>query len=291
VNDLRLIIQQTAPLLDEAEANRRDVFARVKASAGADLVAFPELALSGYALRSRFRRTAGPAGEHPLPGLAAGDPPVALSHPERGHDELVYNAGVILEGSRVLARHRKVYLPTYGPFEEGRFFAPGREPPPVVRLPCGWRVGLLVCEDFWHPALLYLLALQGAELILVLSAAVGRGDPGGDSAGNPDSTHPLFASARTWELLARTAAVQYGLFVALVNRVGVEEGLTFAGGSFVVAPGGEILDRAPQGEAVSLPVRLARLALRKGRTPFSHLRDEDPAYLLRALQRLTSAAG
>jgi predicted amidohydrolase len=171
-----------------------------------------------------------------------------------------------------------VYLPTYGMFDEGRYFAPGREPPPVIRLPSGWRVGVMVCEDFWHPSLAYLLALQAADVILVLAAAPGRGEPGDPRA--------LFASTEPWLLLARAAAVQYGVYVVIANRVGVEGGITFAGESLVVSPTGEVLASAPQGEPWTLNVTLTRGVLRRSRTPFSHLRDEDPSFLRRALESL-----
>ena len=160
--------------------------------------------------------------------------------------------------------------------------APARGYPAVVTLPSGWRVGLLVCEDFWHPALLYLLAMKGADLILVMAAAVGRGDPAGAS---PEAG-PLFSSPATWTLLSRAAALQYGVFLVLANRAGVEEGLTFAGESLVVSPLGGILARAPQAEPWTLDVTLSRLELRRSRSPYAHLRDDDPAYLLRALQGL-----
>ncbi len=287
MNELFLVIHQTAPLLGEVEANARDVRRRAQSAAGVDLVAFPELALTGYSLRTRVQRLARPLEETLSLGLPAGLPPLAFSVPERGRDQLVYNTAVLLHGTRILARHRKVYLPTYGPFDEGRYFARGREAPGVVTLPCGWRVGLLVCEDFWHPALLYLLAAQGTDLILVLSAAIGRGDPGE----GPDTPGPLFSSTRSWELLARAAALQYGVFLALANRAGVEEGLTFAGGSLVVAPDGEVLARAPQGEPAVLEARLSPGALRQARTPFAHLRDEDPGFLQRALSRMVKEGG
>ena len=209
---------------------------------------------------------------------------MALGLPERGGDELVYNTALIQYGNRILAKHRKVYLPTYGLFDEARFFGRGRDAPPVVTLPSGWRVGLLICEDFWHPSLLYLLAMQGAELVLVLSAAPGRGKP--DAPLDDEAPPRLFSSPDTWTLLARTAAIQYGFYLVLANRGGVEEGLTFAGGSTVVDPEGRILAEAPHGDAARLEVCLSRQALRGARTPYAHLRDEDPEYLSRALADL-----
>jgi len=288
--EIRLLVHQTAPVLGEVDVNERDIRKRAEESRTADLVLFPELSLTGYSLKSRVQRVAMSLDEGPPMALPVDTPPLALGLAERGRDELVYNTAVLQHQNQLLARHRKVYLPTYGLFDEARYFGRGREAPPVADLPSGWRVGLLVCEDFWHPALLYLLAIQGADLILVLSAAPGRGDPTGPS-GKGEYSEPLFASPATWSLLARTAAIQYGVFLALANRAGVEGGLSFAGGSMVVDPTGEILATAPQGKTGTIEVALTRRALRGARTPYAHLRDEDPAYLARTLTRLLETEG
>lgn len=286
---IRVVIHQTAPLLGEIGANEGDMRRRVVSSAGADLLVFPELALTGYSLRTRAQALAVPMDGPPPLTLPVDTPPLAYGTVERGRDQLVYNTALVQHGSRILGKHRKVYLPTYGIFDEARYFARGRKIPPVIELPSGWRVGLLVCEDFWHPGLLYLVAMQGADAILVLSAAPGRGEPADTRERmNEDS---LFSSPETWSMLARTAAVQYGVYLVLANRSGVEEGLTFAGGSLVAAPSGEILVRAPQGEAASLEVQFSVNSLRRARTPFAHLRDEDPLFMARGLEMLMEEGG
>ncbi len=284
MNDLELCIHQIAPLLGEVRLNEEEMHRRILGTADADLVVFPELALTGYGLRSRVADVAvSLQGDSPY-RLPPDAPPVALGLAERGRDELIYNTAVLLHGKRILGLHRKVYLPTYGMFEEGRFFARGRHPPPVVALPSGWRIGLLVCEDFWHPALLYLLAIQGADVALVLAAAAGRGDPGSGQAA-------LFSSPRRWSLLAQAAALQYGMYVVIANRAGVEGGVTFAGESLVVGPTGDVVARAPQARAAVLSASLRHSEVRRSRAPFAHLRDEDPSYLRRALEHLESDPG
>lgn len=282
--EIRLVLHQTAPLLGEMEANEADLRRRVTESRGADLLVFPELAITGYSLRNRVQRLAVHLGEEAPLLLPVDSPPLAFGLPERGRDELVYNTALIQHRGRILGRHRKVYLPTYGIFDEARYFSRGRAAPPVVELPSGWRVALLVCEDFWHPGLLYLAAMRGADAILVLSAAPGRGQP--DRDGGSRETPARFSSPDRWILLARAAAVQYGVYLVLANRAGVEEGLSFAGGSVVVEPSGDILREAPQGIPATLDLELSRDALRGARTPSSHLRDEDPHYMARALQAI-----
>jgi len=275
---LRVSVRQTAPALADPTANRRRVEADV-ASSDADLVVFPELDLTGYTLGHRAREM-GVALDGPPPlTLPEGGPLVVLGLVERGEDHLTYNAALAARGSRIVATHRKVYLPTYGTFDEGRIFAPGRRSVRPFEAAPGWCGGMLVCEDFWHPALAYLLALQRMDVLLVLAAAPGRGVP-------PEAGGATFASTARWELIARTTALLHGVYVVLCNRVGVEEGVTFAGGSLVVGPDGDVLARAREAEEDRLDVTLERDRVARARQPWAHLRDEDPAVTLHTLERI-----
>ncbi|HEX9107068.1 MAG TPA: nitrilase-related carbon-nitrogen hydrolase, partial [Longimicrobiales bacterium] len=227
---MRLALLQLAPALRDPAANAARIAAAAHAAAGggaaADLLLTPELSLTGYDLGDDAALLAAPVTPGSLadfaPGLAqVGDVVVGL--PERGDDGVIYNTAAHLRGGRVLFRHRKRYLPTYGMFDEMRWFGRGQ------RLDAydagdGWRIGILVCEDFWHPALAYLLAVRGINLLLVCAAAPGRGA----LAAQGDA---FFSSTAVWERMARTTAQLYGIYVALANRVGVEGATTFAGGS------------------------------------------------------------
>ncbi|GMV08119.1 MAG: carbon-nitrogen hydrolase [Gemmatimonadota bacterium] len=278
LDELRVSLRQIAPVLADADANRRRVEEEV-AAADADLVVFPELSLTGYTLGHRARELAVPLDGPPPLALPEEGPLAVVGLVERGEDHLTYNAALAARGSRIVATHRKVYLPTYGTFDEGRVFAPGRRSVRPFEAAPGWCVGVIVCEDFWHPALSYLLALQGMDVLVVLAAAPGRGIPGeGDGA--------VFASTGRWELIARTTALLHGVYVGLCNRVGVEEGVTFAGGSLVVAPDGEVLARAPEAEEARLDVTLERDRIARARQPYAHLRDEDAAVALHTLERI-----
>src|SRR5690606_20164253 len=112
-----------------------------------------------------------------------------------------FNTAAVLHAGRVHFRHRKLYLPTYGMFDEGRWFGRGTTLD-VWTAPNGWRIGLLVCEDFWHPGLIYALASRGIDALLVQAAGPGRGVWDG-------SAHGRFASADAWERIARTTAQLY----------------------------------------------------------------------------------
>jgi predicted amidohydrolase len=121
--------------------------------------------------------------------------------------------------------------------------------------------------------------VQEIDLLLVLSAAPGRGATEAPEGGL------AFTSSEPWIQMARTTALQYGIYLILCNRAGVEGDLTFAGGSMIVGPDGKILAAAPQGETARLAFRLEPEGIREARDPFSHLRDEDPARLRDELDR------
>ncbi len=138
------------------------------------------------------------------------------------------------DGYRPIHVHRKMFLPTYGVFEEARFADPGRE---VAAFNSRFgRMGLLVCEEMWHSLPPTILALDGAELILVVSASPARDFPKG--LGRSENL------AR-WDALAQGAAMEHGVFVAVCQLVGSEGGKVFLGGSLVVGPDGSILARGP----------------------------------------------
>jgi predicted amidohydrolase len=277
---LRLRIEQFATRLADPEANLERV-RLAQQDAGrdrVDLLVTPELSLTGYDLRDRSHTLALPPEHTSFPALSGG-PDVILGVVERGDDFIPYNAALHLRDGRVLHRHRKLYLPTYGMFDEGRYFGRG------ARVSCydaggEWRVGLLVCEDLWHPSLTYLLAMGGANLIIVQAAAGGRGVwSGGEGGGR-------FASWGAWESLARAAAVAYGLYLVVANRVGVEGPLVFAGGSLIVGPDGSVLARGDDLSEDRPTVDLSLEAVKHARQPYAHLRDEDPRLVAREIERL-----
>lgn len=273
---LRLAIDQFAPQLRAPADN----LARIAASAGdADLVLTPELSLTGYDVGDAAHRLALPLHlDEPLPhGACDTSAALVLGLIERDGDGRPYNTAALVHHGRVRFRHRKLYLPTYGMFDEARFFARGDEIRPVDI--DGWRAGILVCEDFWHPGVVYALAAAGIEMLLVQAAGPGRGVWEG---GPHDDT---FASTSAWERIARTTAQLYGIYVALANRTGVEGAVTFAGGSLIVGPDGEVLARAGD-DAVRLEAELRRGDLQSARRPYSHARDDDPRLVRRALDRL-----
>jgi predicted amidohydrolase len=276
---LRLALAQLAPALGDLEANVRLhlELAREAASAGARLVVFPELSLTGYRLQDMVSEVAlrldrsGPL--RPLFELSRRVAMVVgLVEESEGHR--YYNSAVYLDGGRVRHVHRKVHLPTYGMFEEGRYFAAG-DSLAAFRSRAG-RMGMLICEDLWHPASALLLAQDGADVLLVPSngptqAVGGAGGPRNDE---------------TWRDLAKVTAQMQTVFVVLVNRVGVEDGINFFGDSMVIDPLGGVVARARDGRENLVVCDLDRATLRRARTFFPLLRDERLPVLHREMGRL-----
>jgi predicted amidohydrolase len=245
----------------------------------ADLIVFPELGLTGYLLQDLNAEVAMRADDERLAGLArlAAKASVVVSFVEESDDHRLFISAALLEGGEVRHVHRKVFLPTYGLFDERRFFAAGSRVEAVdSRL--GLRLGISICEDFWHLAVPQLLALDGAQVLINVASSPGRDLANGDGTG--------LGTAASWRTLLRTYAGLTTSYVIFVNRVGVDESVTFWGGSSVIGPDGAIAFEAPQHEEGLFFVTLDPQALRRERIALPILRDERPEVVLRQLERV-----
>jgi predicted amidohydrolase len=187
-----------------------------------------------------------------------------------------HNSAVFLEGGRIRHVHRKLYLPTYGMFDEGRDFAAGDR---LQAFPTRFgRMGMLICEDLWHPSTALVLAQDGADYLLVLSNSPTEGI----------DRHRGLLGHRTWTDLARVTAQLQTQYLAWVNRVGFEDGVNFGGGSCVIDPFGETLAEGPLLREDLVVTDLPRATLRRARTFYPLLRDERLPLLAREIDRLLS---
>jgi predicted amidohydrolase len=277
---MRAALAQIAPLLGNLEGNlqmhRKMIQSAIRS--GCDLVVFPELSLTGYLLQDLVPEIAlHPDKDSRLRELLKLSRRIAIAVGlvEESEDHRFYNTALFLAQGRILHRHRKVYLPTYGMFDEAREFSPG-EGFSAFSTPLG-RFGILICEDAWHPSSAYLLARDGADYLLVLSSGPSRGVGSG---------RELF-STTSWSDLCRVTARFQTVFVAYVNRVGVEDGMHFSGASFLADPFGEVTHRARELQETLLLTTLSRTRLRRARTQFPLLRDERPDLVLKELGRIT----
>src|SRR5262249_2390796 len=153
---------------------------------------------------------------------------------EEGEGHHFYNAAFYAEAGRLVHVHRKVYLPTYGLFEEQRYFSAGKRFRAFGSARWG-RVGLLICEDLWHLSALTIMQAEEVDVLVCVINSPARGVDG-----------PKIGTAETYELLARTFSQLLGALVIVVNRVGFEDGLCFFGSSMAVGPDGRIITQAPQ---------------------------------------------
>jgi predicted amidohydrolase len=278
---LTLALAQINTRLGDVAANLEkhlDIIEQARRS-GAELVVFPELSLTGYALQDLAPAVAlRPNVEDPLfrPLLQASrDIDITVGFVEEDSRHRFYIAGAYLSRGEVLHVHHKVYLPTYGLFDEGRFFAWGD----AVRAfdTRFGRMGLLICEDFWHASPPYLLWLDGADVLLLTSASPGRGL----------TEEPRLESARWVEHINQAYASLFTSFVVHSNRVGYEDGLNFWGGSTVFDPNGALSAQAPYHEESLTLAELDLDQLHRTRARLPLLRDERTALVLREMQRLT----
>jgi predicted amidohydrolase len=281
---MRIALAQIAPRLGKVKENvemHLDVLGKARRSK-TDLIVFPELGLTGYTLKDLVEEVALDPGSDPLfrkivdrtRGLSAVVGFVEERPSEKG---IFFNSAAFIADRRVLHVHRKVYLPTNGMFEEAKFFAPGRDFR-TFSAPFG-RVGLLICRDFLHYGASYVLYSSGADMIVCISAAPGRGVEGGDA----------FATSRMWELMGEAVSYFSTAFVLYANRVGLEDGVTFAGGSFIYAPGGRLAGQAAYLDPDLLVRRVDLAAVRDARKKWLFKRDEKPEVILRSLEMAVRA--
>lgn len=277
---LNLALAQIETKLGDVEANLAKHLDYIeKAKAGkADLLVFPELSLTGYVLQDLVASVAHTPNE---------DDPVfqPLLHASRDLDLVVgfvdedsrhrfFIASAYLSGGKLIHVHHKVYLPTYGLFDEGRFFAWG-DSIRAFETRFG-RVGMLICEDFWHASPPYLLWLDGADIMLFSSASPGRGL----------NDKEKLESARWVERVNKAYASMFTTYVAHANRVGYEDGLHFWGGATVFDPNGEELSRGPYNEEALTFTQIDLNQLRRARARLPLLRDERTGLVQKELDRI-----
>ena len=249
----------------------------------ADLVVFPELSLTGYVLQDLATTVAhravpeDPVFRRLLDASRAVD--VVVGFVEVDIRNRFFISCAYLSEGKTLHVHRKVYLPTYGLFDEGRFFAWGDA---IAAFDTRFgRVGILICEDFWHVSPPYLLWLDGADVFIFTSSSPGRGI----------SAQPQLETAEWVEAINRAYAAIFTSFVIHSNRVGYEDGLHFWGGSTVHNPDGTLLSKAPYSEEALAfcDINLNQLQHSRARLPL--LRDERTELVQRELGRILSRGG
>src|SRR6476659_5534229 len=278
---VRVALAQIAPALGQFDANlaRHHELIREARSKGADLVVFPELGLTGYQLQDLAAEVSIRLDDPRLADLAAAtkDLSVIVSFVEESADHRLFIAAALLEDGEIRHVHRKLFLPTYGLFDERRFFAHG-DILRAVPSRLGVGMGIAICEDFWHLTVPQILALDGAQILVNVSSSPGRDLAATNEVG--------LGTATSWRNLMRTYAQLTTTFVVFCNRVGIDESISFWGGSEVIGPGGEGVFSAPLFDEGLFFADVDLADVRRERISLPLLRDERPELQVRELQRI-----
>ena len=253
-------------------------YVRKAKAKGANLIVFPELSLTGYSIRDLNWDAALrlPAKDilADLLRLSKGIS-ITIGGVEESPEYALFNSAFLLEKGNGASVHRKVYPPTYGMFEELRYFSPGKQ----VRAfdSAVGRLGVLICEDLWHLPLPYVLAEDGAQVIIALAASptrlTGKIKPSAIAEVNTEH-HKTYA-----RLLSS--------YIVFCNRVGFEDGVNFWGGSEIIDPNGNVLVQAKLFEEDLILARVNDAEVRRARRLSRHFLDDDERLVIGELRRIT----
>jgi NAD+ synthase (glutamine-hydrolysing) len=275
---IRLALAQMSPVLGDLDRNMSLHLEQIAAAReqNADLIVFPELSLTGYFVRDMVPELALQSGRPEIRRLieAAGPCALAAGFIEESPRHRFFNAAFYAEGGQIVHVHRKVYLPTYGLFDEQRYFASGERIEAFDTVRFG-RVGILVCEDLWHLSAAAILQAEEVDMLICMANSPARGVDG-----------PKIRTAEIYEQVCGAYAHLLGAVVVLVNRVGFEDGLCFWGGSMAIGPDGRIIGQAPMLDAALTTVGFDPAELRRQRLQTPLARDERLLLTIEELHRI-----
>jgi len=235
VNTLKIALAQISCKRADKVGNieKMKAYAEKANKEGAKLVIFPELSLTDYLVRDLIYELAepipGPSVEKMTEIAKENQVYIVFGMPEVSQraESVIYNTAVLVGPEGYIGKYRKMHLPTHSVFEEKRYFRQGYETP-VFETKIG-RIGLMICYDVFFPEVSRALRLNGAQLIVCISAS-------------PAVRRKFF------EILTAARAIENNVFLAYVNLVGIEEGLQFWGGSRIIGPNGSIIVKAKYDE-------------------------------------------
>jgi len=269
---MKLAIGQINPTLGNVEKNKEKMITYIEKAIkdGAELIVFPELALTGYLLEELTYDVAGiPSEFYELSKKIS----ILFGGIEEDSRHYYHNAAFYLEDGELQHTHRKVYLPTYGLFDEGRYIKPGDK---VEAFDTKFgRFGILICEDAWHLSNPYLLNTDGADYVFTLVNSPSRGLQKEVSSPN-----------KTWEDMMSTYSKLLTTFYIFAHRVGYEDGVNFFGRSRVYSPNGSVLGEAHDFDEELLVVELDKRDLRRTRVDTPLMRDAKPRLVKQILGKI-----
>ncbi len=267
---MKISLAQIYPTLGDLKKNYQLVEDKIKEAIALkqQLIVFPELALTGYFLKDQVvdLAPAVPAYLEKIKKLSK-EIDILIGAIEESADHQFYNAAFYFAQGNLLHRHRKIYLPTYGMFDEKRYFSEGKQ---LRAFDTSYgRVAVLICEDAWHLSSAYLAALDGAQILYVISSS------------------PLREGVdQYWQELNQIFAAKFNMITVYCNRVGVEDGVTFWGGSEAYNADGSLIGRADLLKQADLQLDIDLNKIRESRVISPLIREERKDLVLKELERI-----
>jgi predicted amidohydrolase len=279
---VRVALAQIDSVLGDTDKNLRKAIQNVVEAKrrGADLIVFPELSLSGYALEELDDDVAIEAQSEIISSLAeaAGEMAVVVGFCEEGQRFQNYNSAAYLEGGVLRHLHRKLYLPNYRIYEERKHYNPGQSMRAFdTRL---GRMAMLICNDAWQTFLPFIAVQDGAQVLIIPA----------DSGSYP--SYPELLDTRSyWRGITRFYARMLESYVIFVNRVGRQDNLDFWGYSHVVDPWGTVVAEAPLHEEALITADIDLSNVRRRRREVPLVKEARLALLAREVNRLAEEGG
>lgn len=301
---MKVAVYQTNPVLLDLKANLEDVISKIHQGKekGAQLIAFPELALTGYFVGKKYHKVALRMDSREIKQLVSATKGTAaiVGFIEESRSMNFYNAALVAVDGEALFAYRKLNLPNYGVFEERKYFSHGKQIP-VFRLN-DFTIAVLICNDLWHPSLPYLGVCQKADVFVTIFSS-SEGAMGTE-----------FSNIESWGIVNTFYSRVFGIYNICANRVGEEEweekrsvlaaetsqmisaddpdqlpqeqSFNFWGGSEIINPFGQHIAKAALHEEDEIFAEISKDLLRRKKILLPYLRDDDPYFTYRELQRI-----
>ncbi len=241
----------------------------------AAIVVFPELSLTGYSIKDLNWDLAVRARPHKMFSellQLSKKITILAGGVEEGENFGIYNSVFLFEDGKIHSAHRKVYPPTYGMFEEMRYFGQGQD---VRTFPSKHgKLGILICEDMWHISLPYILAHDGADILIGMAASPTR------VSGSQEELTTATVNHEQHRVYARLL----GSYIVWSNRVGYEDGVNFWGGSHIVDPSGNTIAKAKYFEEDMILADITPNEIRRARRFSRHFVDDSAEFTIQQLK-------
>jgi len=306
---MKVTVYQTYPVLFDVETNLNDIVAKIHQGRdeGAQLIVFPELAMTGYFVGQRYPEVALRLDSKEIQELvwATKGTAAVVGFVEESPAMNFYNSALVAANGELVYAYRKLNLPNYGVFEERKLFSPGKRVP-VFKLN-DFTVAVFICNDLWHPSVPYLGVVQKADIFVTIFNS-SQGSMGKE-----------FSNIESWEVINKFYSRVFGIYNICANRVGEEawkesvsmqavetaticteeegprkpqkETFNFWGGSEIINPFGQQIAKAPLHEEGEIHAQVSRDLLRQKRILLPYLRGDDPFFTHRELHRILYGRG